>query len=286
MSNSPRIVRTVSELRRLVGDWQKAGDAVALVPTMGALHAGHLALARDARRRASRVLVSIFVNPTQFGPNEDFARYPRDEERDVGALAELGVDAVYAPSAAEVYPPGFATAIMVGGPAEGLETDFRPLFFRGVATVVAKLLLASLPDCAIFGEKDYQQLAVIKRMVADLDLPVEVVGYPTVRESDGLALSSRNAYLTAAERETAPQLFRILAAAAARIGSGNAADDVIAAARRELAEAGFRIDYVALRNAESLSPITDISREPLRLLAAVWLGRTRLIDNIAVENPA
>jgi len=285
MSTQPPIVRTVSELRRLVAAWRQAGEAVALVPTMGALHAGHLALARDARGRAERTLVSIFVNPTQFGPTEDFARYPRAEAADVAKLAEVGVDAVYAPAAAEVYPPGFATTVTVAGPADGLETDFRPHFFKGVATVVAKLLLSSLPDYAIFGEKDYQQLVVIKRMVADLDIPVEIIGYPTIREGDGLALSSRNAYLSPEERNAAPHLYRALTMAGSRIGDGSPAGAAIAASQKELAEAGFRIDYLALRNAGSLAPVVDLHCEPLRLLAAAWLGKTRLIDNIAIENP-
>jgi pantoate--beta-alanine ligase len=286
MSSRPPIVRTVAELRRLVTGWRKAGEAVALVPTMGALHAGHLALARDACGRAGRTLVSIFVNPTQFGPNEDFARYPRDEAADVAKLAEVGIDAVYAPAAAEVYPTGFATTVKVAGPGDGLETDFRPHFFNGVATVVAKLLLSSLPDYAIFGEKDYQQLMVIKRMVADLDVPVEIIGYPTIREGDGLALSSRNAYLSPAERNAAPHLYRSLTMAASRISDGSPADAAIAASQKELAEAGFRIDYLALRNASNLAPIADLHREPLRLLVAAWLGKTRLIDNLAVDNPA
>jgi pantoate--beta-alanine ligase len=285
MSAHTPIVRTVSELRRLVAAWRKAGEAVALVPTMGALHAGHLALARDARGRAARTLVSIFVNPTQFGPTEDFARYPRAEAADVAKLAEVGVDAVYAPAAAEVYPTGFATTIAVAGPAEGLETDFRPHFFKGVATVVAKLLLSSRPDYAIFGEKDYQQLIVIQRMVADLDIPVEIIGYPTIREGDGLALSSRNAYLSPAERAIAPHLYCALTLAGSRLCDGSPADVAIAASQKELAEAGFRIDYLALRNADSLAPVVDVHREPLRLLAAAWLGKTRLIDNVAVKNP-
>src|SRR5579871_6320953 len=179
----PQIVRTVHDLRRLVAGWRKDAASIALVPTMGALHAGHVALVGDARRRATRAVVSIFVNPTQFGPSEDFSRYPRDEAADVARLAGAGVDAVFAPDGGEVYPPGFATSVVVGGPAEGLESDSRPHFFKGVATVVAKLVLACLPDYAIFGEKDFQQLAVVKRMVADLTLPVEIVGHPTVREA-------------------------------------------------------------------------------------------------------
>jgi pantoate--beta-alanine ligase len=285
MRDRPEIVRTVSELRRLVADWRRGGASVALVTTMGALHAGHIALVHDARSRAARTVVSIFVNPTQFGPNEDFARYPRDEASDVGKLAEAGVDVVFAPAGPEIYPPGFATTVTVAGPADGLESDFRPHFFKGVATVVAKLLLSCLPDCAIFGEKDYQQLAVIKRVAADLTLPVEIVGYPTVRETDGLALSSRNAYLSPAERQAAPRLYRALTAIALQIYRGEAPGEAISASAQSLAEAGFRVDYLALRNAESLAPVADLRGEPLRLLVAAWLGKTRLIDNIAVKSP-
>ena len=274
------IARTVTDLRRLVGAWRRAGDTVALVPTMGALHAGHLALVEEAHRRAGRVIVSIFVNPTQFAPTEDFAAYPRDESADLAQLAGPGVDAVFAPSTAEMYPAGFATAVEVKGPAEGLETDFRPHFFRGVATVVSKLLIASLPDVAVFGEKDYQQLLVVRRMAADLGLPVEIAGLPTIREADGLALSSRNAYLSAEERKTAPLLHRTLQAAATAIHGGAAPEVALDRAGSALGAAGFVVDYVALRNAATLAPVVDPAAEPLRLLAAARLGRTRLIDNI------
>ena len=209
-SSSLPVDRTVAALRARVAAWRAAGDAVALVPTMGALHEGHLALARAAAERAKRVVVSIFVNPAQFAPNEDFSTYPRDEAADMAKLASVGVDAVFAPDVAEMYPPGFATSITVAGPALGLESDFRPHFFGGVATIVAKLLLSCLPDAALFGEKDYQQLIVVRRMVADLAIPTEIVGLPTIREPDGLALSSRNAYLSPAERKLAPRLFAIL----------------------------------------------------------------------------
>jgi len=278
----PDIARTVTDLRRLVGVWRRAGETVALVPTMGALHAGHLALVEEARRRTGRVVVSIFVNPAQFAPTEDFAAYPRDEAADLAKLAAPGVDAVFAPSTAEMYPSGFATAVEVKGPAEGLETEFRPHFFRGVATVVAKLLIACLPDVALFGEKDYQQLLVVRRMTADLGLPVEIAGLPTVREPDGLALSSRNTYLSAEERQTAPLLHRALQAAAAAIRAGSAPEAALDRARAELGAAGFVVDYVALRNATTLAPVVDPAAEPLRLLAAARLGRTRLIDNIPV----
>ena len=274
------IARTVVDLRRHVGAWRKAGERIALVPTMGALHSGHLALVEDAHRRAGRVVVSIFVNPTQFAPTEDFGAYPRNEESDLAKLEGPGVDAVFAPTTPEMYPAGFATAVEVKGPSEGLETDFRPHFFRGVATVVSKLLIACAPDVAIFGEKDYQQLLVIRRMAADLGLPVEIAGFPTIREPDGLALSSRNAYLSPEERRTAPLLHRVLQAAASAIRAGTVPETALARATSELTAAGFAVDYVALRNAETLAPVADVSAEPLRLLAAAKLGRTRLIDNI------
>src|SRR5690606_28409683 len=233
------------------------------------------------RQSFDRVIVSIFVNPTQFAPNEDFAAYPRDEARDLAALASIGVDAVLAPTADEMYPAGFATAINVGGPAEGLEAASRPHFFGGVATVVAKLLIASLPEAAIFGEKDYQQLLVIRRMAADLGLPVEIIGHPTVREADGLALSSRNVYLSPDERKIAPRLHTALTRAAAALRAGAPANRIVSAASNDLTVAGFRVDYFELRNADTLAPVADVKAEPLRFLAAAWLGRTRLIDNIA-----
>jgi pantoate--beta-alanine ligase len=226
--------------------------------------------------------VSIFVNPTQFGPKEDFAAYPRNEAADLASLTALGVDAVFAPTLEEMYPEGFATTVTVAGPALGLESDARPHFFTGVATVVAKLLLACQPDIAMFGEKDYQQLLVVRRMVADLALPVTIHGHPTVRAPDGLALSSRNAYLSEEERAVAPRLHAVLQTAAAAIRSGAEARAALGAASRALADAGFRVDYVALRNAVTLAAVADPSKEPLRLLAAARLGRTRLIDNIPV----
>jgi pantoate--beta-alanine ligase len=277
---TPPVARTIAELRRLVAPWRAGG--IALVPTMGALHDGHVALVRAARTGTNRVVASIFVNPAQFGPNEDFAKYPRDEASDIAKLANAGADAVFAPELAEMYPDDFATSISVGGPAEGLEADFRPHFFAGVATVVAKLLLACLPDMAMFGEKDYQQLAVIRRLVADLAIPVEIAAHPTVRESDGLALSSRNAYLSAAERKVAPRLFAVLNETATGIRGQAAPMELLLAARRALVAAGFRVDYVDLRNAETLAPVIDRGAEPLRLLVAAWLGKTRLIDNVPV----
>jgi pantoate--beta-alanine ligase len=262
--------------------WRADVLQIALVPTMGALHEGHLDLVRAAARIADRVIVSIFVNPTQFAPTEDFAAYPRDEESDLAKLAALGVDAVFAPTVGDMYPEGYATRIAVEGPAQGLESDARPHFFGGVATVVAKLFIACAPDVAMFGEKDYQQLLVVRRMAADLGLPVSIIGHPTVRAEDGLALSSRNAYLSFEERAVAPRLHAALQAAATAIRTGAPAGDALAAARSELEAAGFAVDYVALRNAGTLAEVADPTSEPLRLLAAARLGRTRLIDNIAV----
>jgi pantoate--beta-alanine ligase len=264
-----KIVRTVAELRAEVAAWRKAGARVGLVPTMGALHAGHLALVENARKRAGRVVVSIFVNPAQFAPHEDFDRYPRTLDSDCAKL-EGRADLVFAPSVAEMYPSGFATRIEVGGPALGLESDFRPHFFSGVATVVAKLLIAALPDAAVFGEKDYQQLLVIRRLTADLALPIEIVGAPIVREADGLAMSSRNAYLGERERAVAGKMNVILKAATSE-----------EQATRALLEAGFdSADYVAIRDAATLGQAGD---GPRRILAAAKIGKTRLIDNMEMQ---
>jgi pantoate--beta-alanine ligase len=278
----PEITRTVAELRRRVADWRHTGLTIGMVPTMGALHAGHEALVRTAKEQSDRVVVTLFVNPTQFGPNEDLSAYPRDEAADLEKLTSLGVDALFAPSADEIYPEGFDTTISVGGPSSGLETDFRPHFFAGVATVVAKLLIAGLPDRAFFGEKDYQQLLVVKKLVRDLGIPAEIVGCPTVRDLDGLALSSRNAYLTADERARAPKLIAMLRALSGRLRRSAMPDVDLAEARRALERAGFSVDYLEARNAETLAPVADWKSEPLRLLVAAKLGTTRLIDNIAV----
>ena len=283
MANRPRVLRTVPSLRRAVAPFSAAGERLALVPTMGALHAGHMALVREARRRARRVAVSIFVNPTQFAPHEDYSSYPRRIESDVKTLAEAKVDLVWAPSAEVMYPEGFATSIEPAGAAKaGLEDSFRPHFFGGVATVVAKLFLQVAPDFALFGEKDYQQLRMITQMTKDLDLPLKIVGVPTVREKDGLALSSRNGYLSAAERGVAPTLYRLLKKSAARIKKGEPISAVLDDGRAEITRAGFALDYLEARHALTLAPITSRKDGPIRLLVAAKLGTTRLIDNVAV----
>ena len=277
-----QIVRTVDALREAVDKLRADGGTIALVPTMGALHAGHIALIEEARLRATHVVASIFVNPAQFGPNEDLDAYPRREAADVALLQKQGCALLWAPEVAEMYPAGFATTVRVRGISEGLCGAARPGHFDGVATVVAKLLGQVRPDVALFGEKDFQQLAVIRRMAADLDLGVEIVGMPTQRDDDGLALSSRNAYLTDEERIAARTLPRALGEAAAAIERGEPVAEALEAARRRLAEAGFDpIDYVALCDAESLEPVDSPDRES-RLLAAARIGRTRLIDNIRV----
>ena len=275
-------VRDIDSLRRALAELRADGGTVALVPTMGALHAGHMALAAEGRRRAGHLVVSIFVNPTQFAANEDLSTYPRREASDARMLEEAGCDILWAPDVPAMYPDGHATSITVAGVSEDLDGAARPGHFAGVATVVAKLLNQVQPDVAVFGEKDYQQLAVIRRMVRDLDLPVEIVGVPTQRDADGLALSSRNAYLTEDERRAARALPRALGEAAGAIQAGADAATTLAAARDKLARAGFDpIDYVELRDAETLAPVTDAKR-PARLLAAARIGRTRLIDNLAI----
>lgn len=275
-------VRTVQALRTQLRRWRQDGDVLALVPTMGALHAGHLALVRHARGLAERVCVSLFVNPTQFGPNEDFAVYPRDEAGDAAKLQALGADLLFAPSVEEMYPPGALTRVSVPSLGDMLEGEHRPGFFTGVATVVSKLLLQALPDIAVFGEKDYQQLLVVRRMCTDLWIPTRIEGAPTVREPDGLALSSRNAYLTADERRIAPALHRTLRTVAEDLTAGADPIECAVWGEGELLRAGFdAVDYVAVRDAETLSPWPGPSR-PGRVLAAARLGRTRLIDNLPV----
>jgi pantoate--beta-alanine ligase len=281
MTQRPRVVRTLTALRSARDGFGKA--AVALVPTMGALHAGHLALVNEARRRARRVVVSIFVNPTQFAPTEDLASYPRTWNADIAALAALKVDLVWAPTAQVMYPESFATRVDPAGAAKaGLEDKFRPHFFGGVTTVVCKLFTQVMPHYALFGEKDYQQLRVVTQMARDLDLSPKVIGIKTMREKDGLALSSRNVYLNEAERFAAPTLYRVLRASAKLIKGGEPLRAVLEAGREEVSQAGFLPDYFEARHALSLEPVTSRKEGPIRLLVAAKIGKTRLIDNIAV----
>lgn len=283
MSGPIPVLRTLPEMRASTRAWRLAGETFGLVPTMGALHAGHLELVRQVKARCRRAVVSIFVNPTQFAPHEDFDRYPRDEAGDLAKLASVGCDAVWSPHREVMYPDGFATRVVPAGAAEGLETDFRPHFFGGVATVCCKLFTQVGPDMAAFGEKDFQQLAVVRQMVRDLDLPLEIVGVPTVREPDGLAMSSRNAYLSPAQRTQAVAMYRAITALATKVRGGQPRDAAEAAAAEALTAAGFeKIDYVAVRDAVTLKLPAAGQTEGLRVLAAAWLGKTRLIDNIPV----
>lgn len=269
-------------MRARIAAWRAENLTVSLVPTMGGLHEGHMALVRRAGEVAERVCVSLFVNPGQFGPNEDYASYPRDEAGDAAKLNAAGVHLLFAPEAAEIYAPGQATQISVPGLGDQLEGAFRPGFFTGVATVVTKLLLLVGPDVALFGDKDYQQLLVVRRLVTDLGLPVAIEGVATVREDDGLALSSRNAYLTPDERRIAPTLYKTIRAVAERMAAGAGAAEQIDWAERELRAAGFTdVDYVAVCDAETLAPVERAAR-PARVLVAARLGRARLIDNVAV----
>ncbi len=278
------VVRGVAELRAQVRAWRQHGLSVALVPTMGALHQGHLSLVAAGLSRADRVVASVFVNPTQFGPTEDFSRYPRQEEADSALLAGAGCHLLFAPDVAGMYPDGFATTVSVAGLSEGLCGTVRPGHFAGVATVVAKLLLQCLPDVALFGEKDYQQLKVIERLTIDLDIPVAIVGVPTLREADGLALSSRNRYLGEAERRAAPALYRALVAVADGLKAGGDAAALCPAAAAELVAAGFTaVDYVEVRDAATLAPAERLAGRALRVVAAARLGGARLIDNVGVE---
>jgi pantoate--beta-alanine ligase len=281
---SVTLVRTVNDLRQRLAGPRQARERIALVPTMGALHEGHLSLVALAKSKAERVVASIFVNPLQFGPREDLNRYPRDEAGDLAKLEGAGADLVFAPDTAEMYPDGFSTRVSVGDLTEDLCGANRPNHFDGVATVVTKLLVQCGPDLAVFGEKDYQQLLVIKRLVRDLNLPVEILGGPIVREMDGLALSSRNAYLSPAERKTAPLLYQTTFEVAADLSKGRGADDAAEAGRFKLEAEGFRVDYVAVRDPETLKPLSGPVKRA-RVLAAAYLGRTRLIDNVAVPAP-
>jgi len=283
MPSRLNVARNLRSLRTAVAAFRKKRESVALVPTMGALHRGHLALVKEAHRRADRVVVSIFVNPTQFAPTEDFGSYPRTFDTDIKALTAADTDLVWAPTADVMYPEGFATRVAPAGAAKvGLEDKFRPHFFGGVATVVAKLFLQVTPDVAIFGQKDYQQLRVVTQMARDLDLPLKVVGIPTVRERDGLALSSRNAYLSEAERAAAPTLARVLNACAGRIQRREPVEMVLEEGRAELGRSGFAVDYLEARHALTLAPVASLKDGPIRLLVTAKLGTTRLIDNLAV----
>jgi pantoate--beta-alanine ligase len=275
------VLNTVADLRRQLARWRARRETVALVPTMGALHAGHISLGTMAQSRADHVVYTIFVNPTQFAPNEDFSAYPRTFADDCAKLAALGADAIFAPTPEMMYPSGFATTISLTGPATaGLEDRFRPTHFAGVATVVAKLLIQAMPELAVFGEKDFQQLAVIRQLTRDLDLPITIAGGPTLREADGLAMSSRNVYLSSEERATAPLLQRVLSEAAAAIQAGEDAEHVLVYGRERIAQGGFALDYLEWRDAKSLGLA---SREkPSRLLVAARIGKTRLIDNVGV----
>ena len=284
MNAKTPVVGAVDELRRYVRARRAAGERIGLVPTMGALHAGHLSLVDAARRAADRVVVTIFVNPAQFGPNEDFARYPRTLAADV-ELCSVAADLVFAPPVDEIYPPGFSTKVVLEGPATAdLEDRFRPTHFSGVATVVTKLLNQAQADVAVFGEKDYQQLLVIKRLARDLDIATEIVGAPTLREADGLAMSSRNVYLSREDRARSKELHGALSEAARRILSGENIGAATGAARDALTAAGFEVDYLEARHAETLAPVSSLADGPIRLLAAAKLGATRLIDNIAVQS--
>jgi pantoate--beta-alanine ligase len=277
------IVHDVAGLRARLAEWRRAGETIGLVPTMGALHAGHISLVDEAKKHAGKIVLSIFVNPTQFAPGEDFGAYPRSFETDVAKFAFAGGDLVFAPATAQIYPPGFATTLSVAGPAAaGLEDRFRPAHFAGVATIVAKLLNQSRPDVAIFGEKDYQQLKVVTQMVRDLDFETRIIGAPTVREIDGLALSSRNVYLSVKERATAPSLYAALHQCARDISEGVTIETALNTARKTVAAAGFVTDYFEARHAETLAPVISREEGPIRLLAAAKLGKTRLIDNIGL----
>lgn len=279
-----QIIRDLIGLRAAIKALREANRRIALVPTMGALHAGHVALVADGRRRADAVIASIFVNPRQFGPAEDLAKYPRRERADLNMLEEAGCEIVWAPAVETMYPDGFAATVSLTGVTEGLEGAVRPGHFDGVTTVVLKLLNQVTPDVALFGEKDWQQLAVVRRMAIDLDLAVEIAGVPTVRDDHGLALSSRNAYLSEDELVAARALPRALGEAAAAIGRGEPVEAALAAACTRLSDAGFAtIDYVTLRDAETLAPIDRLGDAPARLLAAAWMGAARLLDNLPVE---
>ena len=277
------VVRTIADLRQRISSWRVEGQTVSLVPTMGALHDGHLSLIKIAQEKCDRVVASIFVNPKQFLPNEDFEKYPRNEDSDIEKLVELGADLLFSPNASEMYRPDASTAVVISQLTDCLCATSRPGFFDGVGTVVTKLLIQTLPDIAIFGEKDYQQLLIIKRLARDLDIPTKIIGAPTIREIDGLAVSSRNVYLSPTHRETAPSIFKVLKTTATAIALGDDASLAAQKAHDDLVLAGFsKIEYFEARHSETLEPIKD-TRNPGRLFAAVWLGSTRLIDNLEIK---
>jgi pantoate--beta-alanine ligase len=283
MPSRPMIARTIPALRRALDDLRARKASIALVPTMGALHDGHVSLVRLAKRRARRVVVSVFVNPIQFAPSEDFGSYPRTWKADLAKLTAEGVDLIWNPDVKTMYPDGFASRIITDGPAlAGLEDRFRPHFFGGVATVVGKLFTQCRPNVAVFGEKDFQQLRVVTRMAADLDLGVKVIGSKTLRERDGLAMSSRNVYLSPEERRAAPVLFQTMKETARRLHAGENVHAAQASAIETIAAAGFSVDYFETRHAETLTPVRSTKDGPLRILVAAKIGTTRLIDNIAV----
>jgi pantoate--beta-alanine ligase len=283
MSVKLPVIRFASQLRKVVQQWRRRGHKVALVPTMGGLHEGHLSLVRLAKKHATRVIVSTFVNPTQFSPQEDFAAYPRNEERDWYKLVSVQADIMYAPDVLEIYPDDFSTRVEVAGVSQPLEGVLRPHFFAGVTTVVAKLFLQALPDLAVFGEKDYQQLLVVKRLVKDLNFPIAILGAPVVREDDGLAMSSRNVYLNAEERPVASHLYAVLRDTGTQLAEGRPIAEALRSGQSRLEAQGFRVDYFDVRDAETLAPFESAIVAPARLLAAVHLGKTRLIDNVAVN---
>jgi pantoate--beta-alanine ligase len=277
------IVRTLPALRRALDGLRATKGTVGLIPTMGALHDGHVALVRLAKRRATKVVVSIFVNPAQFAPTEDFTSYPRTWKADVARLAAENVDLIWNPDVKTMYPAGFATKILTEGPATaGLEDRFRPHFFAGVATVVGKLFTQCRPDVALFGEKDFQQLRVVTQMARDLDLGVRVIGAPTVREPDGLAMSSRNVYLSSEQRRVAPALYRAMKETAKRLRAGGDLQPAMAEGAELITAAGFALDYFEARHARTLAPIESVKDGPVRLLVAAKIGDTRLIDNIGI----
>ncbi|KAF2990157.1 pantoate--beta-alanine ligase [Methylocystis sp. MJC1] len=285
MSYKVPVVHTVEDMRAFVRARRASGERIGLVPTMGALHAGHLSLVEEARRHAERVITTIFVNPTQFGPSEDFSRYPRTLAADCEKLATVSADLVFAPAVEEMYPEGFCTTVTLEGPAKAdLEDRFRPTHFAGVATVVAKLLNQAQADVAVFGEKDYQQLLVIRHLARDLDIGTRILAGPTLRDLDGLAMSSRNIYLSAEDRARAPRLYRALSEAASRIAAGEVVGHVMGEAHEAIVGAGFDIDYVEARHADTLARVARRLEGPMRILAAARLGATRLIDNVAVPN--